>query len=362
MSDIEYIKSIMTKRRESSMFKSQGFLSSGSTLLNLACTGTIDGAWPVGAYSLIIGDSHAGKTWLAWCAFAEACADERFDDHRLIYDGPEGGAMMDIQKFFGERLFKRIESPSYDDDGVPQFSESVEEFYYMLDDLLRAGEKLVYAIDSMDCLSSKVEAAKIKEMKTAFRKGRETKGIMTDGKAKANSGNLRNVIPLLKETGSVLLVLCQTRDNLNSMFATKTHAGGRALKFYSAIEIWLAIKKHYKQNVRGKPRETGICSNMKVAKSRITGKMLSVDVPILHGSGLDDVGSCIDYLIDESEWTKSGKSVGVGGFIKEFKGGRSKLIQTIEEMDKEEDLRLLVGKVWKKIEDAMSTKRKRKYT
>ncbi len=356
----EYIKLVMTKTRESSMFKSKGFLSSGSTLLNLGCTGSIEGAWPIGACSLIIGDSRAGKTWLAMSAFAEACIDKRFNDHRFVYDDPEGGAQMDIEKFFGKQAAERIEAASYDRDNVPQASDTTEEFYYRLDDLLRAGEKFIYAVDSIDCLSSYAEGKKVKEMKTAFKKGKPVKGIMTDGKAKVNSANLRNVVRLLEKSESVLLILCQTRENLNSMFDPKTRSGGKSLRFYSAVEVWLSIKEHYKRTVRDKPRRIGVCSRMKVEKSRITGRTLSVDVPIMYASGMDDVGGCIDYLLEESEWKKCRQTIDTNDFVTK-KLPRGKLIAMIEKAGIERELSIRVGEVWEEIDRLSQTQRKKRY-
>ena len=87
-------------------------------------------------------------------------------------------------------------------------------------------------------------------------------------------------------------------------------------------------------------------------------------MPILHSHGIDDLGSCIDYLIDEGEWTKSKsgmiKASGLGpGFDDPMR--QETLIKQIEEKELEDDLRELVGEVWAAIERACEIKRKKRY-
>ena len=58
-----------------------------------------------------MGDSTAGKTWLSFSLFAEACLNGAFAKHRLIYDDVEGGALMDVRKYFGASVADRVEPP-----------------------------------------------------------------------------------------------------------------------------------------------------------------------------------------------------------------------------------------------------------
>ena len=172
----EYLKRIMTRNREISMFKDCEFLSSGSTLLDLACTGTIKGAWPVGTYNLFVGDTSSGKTWVGMATLAEASINKKFKDYRLIYDGGEFGALMSVKRYFGERLAGRIEPPCVDEDGEPSCSQTVEELYCNLDDAFEAERPFVWIVDSMDSLSSMAEVGKFKSVKEAVLKGKDEIG------------------------------------------------------------------------------------------------------------------------------------------------------------------------------------------
>ena len=66
------------------------YLGTGSTLLNLACTGKLQGGFLKGHYYSVVGDSSSGKTFLALTCFAEAAINKNFKEFRLIYVLAEG--------------------------------------------------------------------------------------------------------------------------------------------------------------------------------------------------------------------------------------------------------------------------------
>ena len=69
-------------------------LSTGSTLLNLACSENPFGGFLKGKYYLLVGDSDSGKTFLSMSCFAEAMIQKPFKNYRLIYDYVEDGMLM----------------------------------------------------------------------------------------------------------------------------------------------------------------------------------------------------------------------------------------------------------------------------
>jgi len=355
---IKDIKSIL-KKKGKKIEKPRKYLSSGSTLLNLACSGNMRGCFVGGGYYFFVGDSASGKTFISLTCLAEASYNKDFNDHRFIYDNSEGGALMDIRKFFGKRVANKIEPPKFDEDGEPEYSSTIEEFYYAVDDAIRDGRPFIYILDSMDSLSSKDETEKFEETKTAHRKGKVTTGSYGDGKAKKNSANLRRLLKPLGKTDSILIIINQTRDNLGFGFEKKTRSGGHALRFYACVEIWSSIREKIKKTIKGKKRQLGIVANIQVKKNRLTGRERSVLVPIYHSYGIDNVGSCVDYLIEETYWKKKGNKISAPEF--EFTGTREKLIHTIEKNNLEKDLIDLVDEQWTAIEMASRIKRKIRY-
>lgn len=361
--------------------KHPGGLSSGSYLINLSCTGNANIAYHKGSYVILIGDSNSGKSWEVVTALAEATINPGFDGYSLIYDGPERGAKMNLKKHFPS-LLDRLQAPSYDEDGYPMPSSNIEEFYDNLDDALAKGP-CVYVLDSIDALSSEDEEKKAKQNKSIRRKKAkktsegsdaiEVKGSYGDGKAKKNSNNLRRFIKPLEKTGSILLIVNQSRDKFGFMVkpGEKTHAGGHALEFYADTQMWFSIRERIKAPVRGKLRSIGTLCKIHIKRTRHTGYEGSVEVPIFKSSGIDNLGSCIDWLVDEKYWKRT-----KGGEVKRgFKGNysleapefdhvgtREQLVKLIENTKREKELRQLVSQLWKEIEEACAVPRKNRYT
>lgn len=335
-------------------------VSSGSALLNMALTGWPHVGYPDGAYVLVVGDSSAGKTFLGLTCMAEAAQLKRYDDYLLIHDDREGGAQMDKEKFFGAKAAERIRPPRYVE-GEPHASETAEQFLDEVEDLLDAGKKFIYCMDSADVLSSEAEQKKNAKQKLARQKNRVEKGTMTDAKAQIFSRRLRTIVPRLAETGSILIILCQTREAMNTfgLGPQKTRAGGRALRFYAQLEFWLSIRGRIKRHVRGKDRKVGMLAKADLKKNRITGNEPSVIFPILRSTGIDDVGGSIDWLLDEGHWKKRKGDIVAPEF--EFSGNRDELIKFIEDGGYEKDLREVVADVWNEIEEASRAERKKRY-
>ena len=337
----------------------KGLLSSGSSLLNKACSGSIRGAFLKGHYYILVGDSSSGKTFLSMTCFAEAEKNRYFREHRLIYDNVEDGCLPDMNRLFNEATAKRVEPPACDKKGNPEYSFTIEDFYINMDNAISKGKPFIYVLDSMDSLSSDYELNKFQEAKDAREKGKDVAGSYGDGKAKKNSENIRRICKGLRDTGSILIILSQTRDNLGFGFETKSRAGGRALKFYATLEIWSSVAGVIKKTVMGKERKIGIHSLLQIKKNRLTGLLNEVTVDIYPSYGIDDIGSCVDYLIGEGAWEKEKAGVTVPEWG--FSGKRESLIAFIEKESKEAELLTMVSKCWEEIDEKSSLKRQKKY-
>lgn len=360
--DVAQIKKAMTAKQPK--IETSAMLSSGNTVLNLALSGKPNGAFAKGKYYLLVGASRAGKTWIGLSALAEACRNIEFAKHRIIHDDAEGGALMNFGHYFGNKMVSRIEAPANDKDGSPKYSRTIEDFYFALDDWLAKGEPFIYVLDSMDAVSSEEAQEQFKKSKTAWRKGKELPGSYGDGKAKKNSQLLRLVAPRLQETGSILIIISQSRDNIGQFtFEKETRGGGRALTFYATGELWFSIKEKISRQVMGKKRQQGAVLRVKVKKTRHTGRDRMADITFFHSYGISDVDTCVDYLIEEGHWKVSkgdnGSEVKAPEF--EFKGDKEALVKHIEDKGLEKELRLLVAETWDKIEKACEVVRKPRY-
>lgn len=362
MTDVETVKRVLKKKRARPKAEPKDYLSTGSTLLNLAITGKPDCGFLRGCYYYVVGDSKSGKTFLTLTCMGEAAINPLFDQYRLIFDDAENGALMDFARFFGPRMAARVEPPRKGKGGQPIYSRVIEDFYFHLDDAFQSGKPFIYVLDSLDSLSSGQEQKKFKERKNAARKGTLAKGEMIDGKAKINSSGLRNQMAALRDTGSILLVIGQTRDNVGVMFGPKkTRAGGRAPTFYATCEMWSSVARKIKREVRDKPRTVGSVVRVEVQKNRIDGRERVVEVPIYYSTGFDDIGGCIGYLISEGHWKSNKELTKVAAPEYEFKGDIENLVAYIEREGLEPDLRQITREVWEDVERACAVQRKSRY-
>jgi len=281
---------------------------------------------------------------------AEASINPAFKKHRLIQDDVEGGSLMNLSHYFGKRMAKRLESRQ---------SSTIEEFYDGLDELLAADESFIYILDSMDSLSSEGEQKKVLEQKKARRSGKESKGSFTDNKAKINSNRLRFVVSQLIKTNSILIIVGQTRDNLDAgLFGPqKTRSGGHALTFYATTEIWSSVRKQIKKKVGNVDWSQGIMCKCAVRKNRQQGQKNVVWFPIYDAMGIDDVGGMISWLVDVGRWKKSKSGIIECGDDFELKARLKPLAEKFRTLEWVDDLKFVVEDAWRAVQSKVSENR-----
>lgn len=331
----------------------------GSTTFNLECSGKKEGAFLIGKLVNLIGDSHAGKTLFGFTIFAECALLERFDNYRFIYDEPEVANEFDIPYLFGQSVEDRIE---YD-----IRSRTIEDFNDNLARVFKDEKPCIYIMDSFDALTSEAAIDKDEENRKKREKGNQVTGSYGDGKAKKASEMFSQRMNELDNSDSVLIIISQTRDNIGfgAMFTPKTRSGGKALKFYSFHEVWLAMQKKEKKGKR--TYITNVQS--KITKNKLTGRHGEAYFPILFDYGVDNIKSCIYFLLDEGDWTGTKGSVNTKGFIPMISDSKGKqkhrsledIIDYIEVNDLEEELFQLCQEAYDNVMEDLKPKRKRKY-
>lgn len=341
--------------REPEKERSRILVSSGSVMLNLACSNTYKGAFEVGRMANLIGDSSSGKTYLALEMLASCANDGRFNDYTLIYDDTEHALSMDIEELFGDELAERITAPNEDENEDSLCSRTIEDFHFNIRKALDVGP-CIYVLDSFDALTSEQDDSKVDEMMEARQKGKEVKGSYGMSKPKKSSELLRDIVGRLERTNSFLLIISQTRDNIDPMsFEKKTRSGGRALKFYASHEIWLAVAG----KLKAKERVVGSKLKAKVSKNKLTGTFREVSFDFRHSYGADDINAAIDFLIAEN--VISGGKGNAKMKWGNYEGSRNKIISFIEKESMENSLFRQAEEKWQEIEESIKPNRKRKY-
>ncbi len=337
----------------------KNLIPTGSTTFNLECSGKKEGAFQMGKMVNLIGDSHAGKTLFALTIYAECAIDSRFDNYRFIYDEPEHACEFDIPYLFGDSVADRIETDIR--------SKTIEDFNDNLARAFKDKRPCIYILDSFDALTSESAIELDIANRKAREKGNKIQGSYGDGKAKTASTMFAQRIEELDNSKSFLMIISQTRDNIGfgAMFTPKTRSGGKALKFYAFHEIWLAMQKKEKEGKRT------VVTNVqaKITKNKLTGRHGEAYFPVLFDYGVDNIKSCINFLIDEGGWGGTKAALTTKGFIPYKKDSKGKekprsvaeTISYIEDHDLEEDLFQICQVAYDEIMEGLKPNRKRKY-
>jgi len=325
--------------QDSGSTRRSDLVPTGSTLLNLALSGQSIGGFKLGTIVNVVGDSHAGKSFLAWHLLAECVYSKKFKDYELIYDDAEAALSIPIRSLFGKRVEDRVR--------MDIRSDYLEDFFVSIRKVLKKGKPFIYVLDSLDSLKAKEEDEKTDDL-VGKRQIPDVPRILTQV--------LRRMNDQISDADSLLLIVSQTRKAIGVMFGDKLRrAGGDALRFHSHHELWLAVKGHE----RRKGRDVGVICRVKIKKNKLTGRQREISFPLYVDYGLDDIGSMVDWLVDEDFWVKEKGS----RTVKTDYGNitREKTIKFIEDNNLESELRKMVEDKWNEIEDSIKTDRKRRY-
>ena len=337
-------------------------IPSGSTLLNCACSGSPLGAYRAGTIITLPGASASGKTMLLFTMFAEMCQSKKFDNYELIYDDAEEALAIDIYKLFGNKTEERIISPSLQSiEGDSIYSQTIQDFQNSILLQIKKNKPFIYALDSLDALSSD------EEMERQYKKAilsiknpeqlKELKGAYNLEKAKIIGQCLRMIRGKLKNTKSLLIIVQQERTNIGGgMFQKETiTSGGKAPFYYSSHQVWMKRIKSLKKN----EKKIGNRVKAMVTKNKLTGKERGAEFDIYDDYGIDDIGSQIDFLLQEGRWKKNGIKINAIGL--DIIEVRSKIISQIEKEGLQKELKRITGDTWNQIELGLKLNRKPKY-
>lgn len=361
----EQVKESANRKIEKPKIDTSVLIQSGSTLLNLACTDCPEGAFIPGRIITLPGGSASGKTMLMLTMLAECSFDKNFDEYNFVYDdGEETYDGFDVKHLFGEKLFKRIQPPATFNNGRPLYSETIQDFKANILTKTREGVPFIYILDSLDSLTGKEELER--EYKQALLKAKDPeiikdiKGSFKTEKAKAVGETLRMVNNKIKYTKSVLFIVQQERANIGVMIGSKkTTSGGKAPLYYSTHQVWMNKKAKIFKDIRGQKIEIGNKVIAKVTKNKITGKLRTIEFDIYPDYGIDDISSCIDFLVSTRYWKKNGKKIQAIDF--DIQETKSILIEQIENKELHRKLQKITGKIWNEIEDIAKPNRQQKY-
>jgi len=263
--------------------------NTGCTILDLAIGGGFGLGIPQGSIVNIVGDSSSGKTFLA-IEMLVAAHYKYKKNLKWVYDDCESGFTFDTNSLYNLEIISNDEKIK---------SETVQNLYCNsrhFFESLKKDEHGVYIIDSLDGLSSE-EINEIGDKRfNAFKKDKKYDGGSYQmQKAKFLSQEFfPQIKSVVENTSSMLIIISQTRDKINTMFKSQTRAGGRALDFYADVVMWLS----HMCEIKKKERTVEVIIKANVKKNKTPRPFRKVTFPILFDYGIDDVGSNLDFIYD----------------------------------------------------------------
>ncbi len=253
------------------------FISTGSTLLDLAISNKPNGGIAVGRITEINGLESSGKSLIG----AHILAETQKKGGVAVYIDTETSVSQDFLKVIGvdinSMLYLHLET-------VEDIFEAIEHIVAKV----RESDKdrlVTILVDSVAAASTKVE------MQADFDKD----GWAT-AKAIIISKAMRKITQMIGRQKVALVFTNQLRQKLGVMFGDPwTTSGGKALPFHASTRVRLKNKGQIKD---AKKNVIGMTILSQVIKNRLGPPLRKAEFPLYFESGIDDVGSWLTVMKD----------------------------------------------------------------
>jgi recombination protein RecA len=266
------------------------WISTGSTMLDLAIANRPNGGLPVGRICEITGLEASGKSLLA----AHALADTQKKGGLAVYIDTENAISREFLEAIGINLKDMLYVPL---DTVEDIFESIESIVESV--RKNAKNRLVtIVVDSVAGASTK------QEMSSDYDKD----GWATS-KAIILSKAMRKITNFIGRERICLIFTNQLRTRLGVSFGDQwTTSGGKAIAFHSSVRLRLKSVGQIKLAKSSDSPEAvlGITTRAQVVKNRMGPPLRSVDYEIYFDSGIDDFGSWLTMLKNYGLVTQAG--------------------------------------------------------
>ena len=253
------------------------WISTGSTLLDLAISNKPHGGFAAGRIAEINGLESSGKSLIG----AHALATTQRKDGLAVYIDTESSVSSEFLQAIGintdSMLYVHLET-------VEDVFDTIETIVTKIRESNK--DKLVtILVDSLAAASTKVE------MDADFDKD----GWAT-AKAIIISKAMRKITNLIARQRVCLIFTNQLRQKLGVMFGDPwTTSGGKALPFHASTRIRL---KNMGQIKDTKKNTIGIKIRAQVIKNRLGPPLRSAEFPLYFDKGIDDFGSWLNIMKD----------------------------------------------------------------
>ena len=263
----------------------RGFISTGSTMLDLAIGNKPNAGLAVGRITELNGLEGSGKSLLG----AHSLADTQRQGGIAVYIDTESAVSEEFLRAIGvdtsAMLYVHIDTVEDIFDTISTIVTKIRE---------SSKDKLVtILVDSLAAASTKVE------MDADFDKD----GYAT-AKAIIISKAMRKVTQMIARQRVALIFTNQLRQKLGVMFGDPwTTSGGKALPFHASTRVRL---KNVGQIKDTKKNTIGIKIRAQVIKNRLGPPLRVADFSLYFDKGIDDYGSWLTVMKDHNLIKQSG--------------------------------------------------------
>ena len=266
------------------------WISTGSTMLDLAISNRPHGGLPVGRIIEITGLEASGKSLLA----AHALADTQKKGGLAVYIDTENAVSREFLEAIGVNLKDMLYVPL----------ETVEDIFDAMDSIVESVRKnsksriVTIVVDSVAGASTKQEMAADYD-----------KDGWATSKAIILSKAMRKITNFVGRERICLIFTNQLRTRLGVSFGDQwTTSGGKAIAFHSSVRLRLKSVGQIKIAKSADQPEAvvGITTRAQVVKNRMGPPLRSVDYDIYFDSGIDDYGSWLTMLKNYNLVTQAG--------------------------------------------------------
>ena len=296
------------------------WISTGSTMLDLAISNRPHGGLPVGRIIEITGLEASGKSLLA----AHALADTQRKGGLAVYIDTENAVSREFLEAIGVNLKDMLYVPL----------ETVEDIFDAMDSIVESVRKnsksriVTIVVDSVAGASTKQEMAADYD-----------KDGWATSKAIILSKAMRKITNFVGRERICLIFTNQLRTRLGVSFGDQwTTSGGKAIAFHSSVRLRLKSVGQIKIAKSSDQPEAvvGITTRAQVVKNRMGPPLRTVDYDIYFDSGIDDYGSWLTMLKNFNLVSQAGAwytytNTDTGEIVKfQSKDFKSKLIDDVE--------------------------------
>ena len=256
----------------------EGWISTGTAMLDVAVSNRPYGGLPVGRITEITGLEQSGKSLLA----AHLLAETQKQGGVAVLIDTETAVSREFLDAIGVDVSKLLYVSADSVEQIFDYCETIIEKVRTAD-----RDKLVtIVVDSVAAASTKNELA------ADYNKD----GYATD-KAIIISKAMRKITNMIGRQKISLVFTNQLRQKMGVMFGDPwTTSGGKALAFHSSVRIRLKNMGQIKTKVNGKDRVVGIKVRAQIVKNRMGPPLRAADFEIYFERGIDNYGSWLTVM------------------------------------------------------------------